>query len=82
MIRHEWPSWETLSEDEKTWLHDLSNEMRLMLTRGDIQGAVDHMNEAGLSIEQTLGLWTRFDSKERRAMKDIKKAGEASGEGT
>lgn len=61
--------WDALTEDEQEWIHNLSNEMRLMLTRGDIQGAVDHMNEAGLTLEQRLGLWSRFDSKERAAMK-------------
>lgn len=63
------PSWDALSEEDKTWLHDLSNEMRLLLGRGDIQGALDHMNEQGLTLEQRLGLWSRFDSKERAKMK-------------
>lgn len=61
--------WEALTEEDQEWLFALSNEMRMMIGRGDVEGAVGHMNEQNLTLEQRLGLWSRFDSKERAAMK-------------
>ena len=62
-------AWESLTTDEQTMLHDLSNEVRTLITRNDIKGACDHIDEFGLDNDQKVGLWTRFDSKERSAMK-------------
>ena len=61
-------AWEALTEDMQTWLHDLSNEVRSMLVKGDVKGACEHLDEASLEHEQKIAIWTRFDSKERSAM--------------
>lgn len=62
-------AWESLTPDVQTWLHDLSNEVRALLTRGDTKGACDHLEDAKLSADLKVAIWTRFDSKERSAMK-------------
>lgn len=64
-------AWESLTTDEQTMLHDLSNEVRTLLTRSDIKGACDHIDEAKLDNDQKVALWSRLadDSKGRNAMK-------------
>ena len=64
--------WEAMPVDIQTWLHDLSNEVRLMLSKGDVRGAVGHLNDSGMDADQKLAIWTRFDSKERAAIKKYK----------
>lgn len=73
--------WEALTPDVQTWLHDLSNEVRTLLERGDVKGACEHLDEQNLDNERKLAIWTRFDSKERTAMttyRDMLKKKEAA----
>lgn len=60
--------WDALPTDVQTWLHDLSNQVRSLLTKGDVKGACDHLDEQNLDNEKKVAIWTRFDSKERTAM--------------
>ena len=71
-------AWESMSPDEQTWLHDLANEARKLLGRGDVKGAIEHIGEANLATEQKIALSTRFDSKERAAMKKYKELEKAA----
>lgn len=66
-------AWENLTADMRTYLVDLSNEVRLMLKKGDLQGVRDHLDEAKLDNDTKIALWTRFDSAERRALKEALK---------
>ena len=62
---------ESLSEDERTWIHDLSNDVRRLASRGDIKGACAHVDEANLDNDQKVALWAKLSdvSTVRSAMK-------------
>jgi len=66
-------AWESMTPDMRTYLVDLSNEVRSMLKKGDLQGVKDHLDEAKLDNDTKIALWTRFDSAERRALKEALK---------
>lgn len=62
-------AWEALSTDEQTFLSDIANEVRAFLQDGDIDAAKRHLESANLGAEEKIAIWTRFDSKERAALK-------------
>lgn len=62
-------AWESMTPDMRIYLTDLSGETRGLLVKGDFHGAAEHINEQGLDNDQKTALWTRFDSKERSALK-------------
>lgn len=62
-------AWESLSADEQTWLNDLAEETKAMLAKGDVDGAKKHLESANLGADEKTAIWTRFDSKQRSAMK-------------
>lgn len=67
-------AWEELSTDMQTQLADLANEVRNFIQSDDIAGAVRHLESANLGTEERVAIWTRFDSKERSAMKKYKES--------
>ena len=62
-------AWEALPVDEQTFLSDLADEVRKFLNDGDTEGAKLHLEAANLGTEEKVAIWTRFDSKERAALK-------------
>jgi len=64
-------AWEALTADERIWILDISNEVRVLAGRGDIKGACDHVDEANLNGDQKTALWSRLKdiSTVRTAMK-------------
>lgn len=66
--------WDSMNEDMKTYLTDLSNEVKARIEEGNIVGANETIEMAGLDADQTTALWTRFDSKQRSAMKRAQKS--------
>lgn len=61
--------WESFPLDYQTWLSDLADEARAYLVQGNVAGACKHLDSANLETEAKVAIWTRFDSKERAAMK-------------
>lgn len=61
--------WESLPVDEQTFLTDKAMEVIVLLDKGDVKGALAHIEEAKLDVHEKTALWTRFDSKQRAAMK-------------
>jgi len=61
--------WESMSTDEQTFLMDLAAEVKTKIAANDVPGAVKHLESANLGTDQKIAIWTRFDSKERTAMK-------------
>lgn len=63
--------WDSLAEDMKVFLTDIENNTRTLLVKGDIVGAWDELtqHDAKLDADHKVGLWSRFDSKERSALK-------------
>ena len=62
-------TWEALSEDERVWLSDVANEVRALLKKNDVTGALLRIKDEKLDADKEVALVTRFDSKERTAMK-------------
>ena len=50
----------SLSPDERTWIHDLSNEVRSLVMKNDIKGACDHIDEQKLNADQKVALWDKL----------------------
>lgn len=61
--------WDGISEEEKRFLMDIAIEVIGNIESGDIATAVDVLEENKLDAEEKIALWTRFDSKQRSAMK-------------
>ena len=63
--------WESLSVDMQNHLSDIAHRAHVLLTKGDVAGAWDEITEQdeALDADHKVALWTRFDSKERSALK-------------
>lgn len=61
--------WESLDEDEQKFLTKIATEVSAFIVEGDVAGAVGHVRAQGLQPEEQVALNTRFNSKERSAMK-------------
>lgn len=62
-------AWDSMSPDEQIFLQDIANQTAALIVSGDIRGAVQHIEDQNLQPEEKVALWTRFDSKQRAAMK-------------
>lgn len=62
-------AWDTLTAEEQKWLQGIADSVRLELERNGAPAAVAVLEEQGLSPDHKVALWSRFDSKERAAMK-------------
>lgn len=61
--------WEAMDVDEQAFLQRIANEVAEFIKEGDLQGAVGHVRAQKLGPEEQAALNTRFDSKQRSAMK-------------
>lgn len=61
--------WEEMPADMQTYLQDVANEVRGLLLDGNVKAACAHIQAQNLGADEKTALWTRFDSKERAAMK-------------
>lgn len=61
--------WDALSTDEQTWLQDIADNVRQELNLKGGQAALKVLEEQGLNADHKVAIWSRFDSKERSAMK-------------
>lgn len=65
-------TWESLAEDEQKYLTGIASHVSDLLAKDDVAAAVDYVNGQKLDADLKVALWTRFDSKQRRAMKEYK----------
>lgn len=65
--------WDNLTADVQIWLSDMADSVRAELNQKGPKAAVALLDEQGLSPEHKVAIWSRFDSKERSAMKAAKK---------
>lgn len=61
--------WNELTTDEQTWLQDIAENVRRELQAKGGAAAIALLEEQGLEPKYKVALWSRFDSKERAAMK-------------
>lgn len=65
--------WEALDEENKAFLTDISMEAISLLTEGRVEDAVAYIKSQKLDADDSAAIWTRFDSKQRSAMKKAAK---------
>lgn len=65
-------AWERVSEEERAFLTDIAMDAIAMIAGGNVLDAVKHIQAQKLDADETVALWTRFDSKQRSAMKKAK----------
>jgi len=61
--------WETLTPDQKTWLMDIANGVKAEIATNGGEAGYKLLEEQGLDNDMKTALWSRFDSKERSAIK-------------
>ena len=64
--------WDALSEEEQSFLNGIADTAHELLRAGKTIDAVDHIDGQKLDADETVALWSRFDSKQRSAMKKAK----------
>ncbi|HET8686576.1 MAG TPA: ERF family protein [Methanosarcina sp.] len=65
--------WDALELDQQTFLQDIANEAISLINKGDVKGAIQHINDQKLDNDEKAALATRFDSKQRSAMVKTRK---------
>ena len=60
---------QSMSAEDQEVIRSIGVEAISLLTKNDIQGAVDYINELGLDADSKTALWSLFDSKQRSAIK-------------
>lgn len=61
--------WESLGEEEREFLAREASRVIELLGKGDAIDAVRYVEGLNLDTDEKVALWTRFDSKQRSAMK-------------
>lgn len=61
--------WESLTPDQQTWLADIAQCVKLELSTKGGDAGYKLLEEQGLDNDMKTALWSRFDSKERAAIK-------------
>jgi len=62
-------AWDRLTEADRVTLQELADIVRELLENEGPAAAMERINEENLSADHKVALWSRFDSKERSAMK-------------
>lgn len=61
--------WEAMDTDMQIFLTDVAANVKTLLGRGKMKDAYDELESHNLEVEAKAAIWTRFDSKERSALK-------------
>jgi hypothetical protein len=62
-------SWESLSDEDRSRLQFIADGVRAELNQVSAASAIKMLEDEDLDADSKIALWTRFDSKERSAMK-------------
>jgi hypothetical protein len=60
---------DSLDDETKEWLESTAMEVRVLLQKNDIQGAIDYITMQEFDADSKTAFWSRLDSKERSAIK-------------
>jgi len=66
--------WDSLTPEAQKWLQGIADLVRVELENKGAAAAIAVIDEQDLSADHKTALWSRFDSKERSAMKTAKRA--------
>lgn len=61
--------YDSMSKEEQEWLKNTAMEVRLLIKKDDMQGALDFINMQQFDADLKTAFWSRLDSKERSAIK-------------
>lgn len=61
--------WDTMPADEQKFLFDIAQEVIAQLNLNDIESAKKYIDDQNLDADEKTALWSRFDSKQRAALK-------------
>lgn len=65
--------WDSLDPEAQKWLQGIADCVRAELDAKGAAAAMKLLEEQGLDADAKVALWSRFDSKERSALKNVKK---------
>lgn len=60
---------DNMSKKDQDAIESIAAVVRFAITKGDVDGAVEYINEQELDADWKTALWSRFDSKQRSALK-------------
>lgn len=60
---------DSIPKEEQDIIENIASEVRWMIGKGDVEGAVQYINDQELDADWKTALWSRFDSKQRSALK-------------
>ena len=66
-------TWESLNHEEQNFLMEIAERVNAALSIDDVKGAVQIIEAEKLDSDEKVALWTRFNSKQRSAMKKAAK---------
>jgi len=61
--------YDSMTQDDQGFVETIASEARWMIEKGDVDGAVKYINDCELDADFKTALWSRFDSKQRSALK-------------
>ena len=61
--------YDSMTQDDQEFVENIAVEARWMIEKGDVDGAVQYINDQQLDADFKTALWSRFDSKQRSALK-------------
>jgi hypothetical protein len=61
--------YDSMTQDDQEFVENIAVEARWMIEKGDVDGAVQYINDQELDADFKTALWSRFDSKQRSALK-------------
>ncbi len=60
---------DNMPKEDKDTIEEIAVQVRWMIEKGDVSGAVEYINNCELDADWKTALWSRFDSKQRSALK-------------
>ena len=60
---------DSMSKEDQVAIENIATEVRWIIEKGDVEGAVEYINTQELDADWKTALWSRFDSKQRSALK-------------
>lgn len=67
-------AWEAQSPENQAFLQGKANEVIALINEGDVLNAWNHLEAQKLDADDKTAIWSRFDSKQRSALKKAKEA--------
>jgi hypothetical protein len=60
---------DSMNDEDRAAIESIAMDVRLLIEKGDVEGAVQYISDQELDADWKTALWSRFDSKQRSALK-------------